>query len=374
MQIFIGINLGYQAIIQWRDVLYPQWYLPMIDGFRALFGGAGSPYGALWALVGGIGILFYLQLSRKYASLSKIAIGITIGIGAGLTFKSQLGRNIPQILDAFKPLAPPIVRPQPRTTLKLPGSAFEPLVDDSLAIFVSGNTIEADEVLGGVRVWQTKLPSAVTGPPRFVAEKIMVPCLTEVVQVDRSTGKINPITFTGELLGNREGDPLKVVAVYRQPQLGHGVELRAKGSELSAYAIKDGVAEGAHAGDFLWSATYPEPIVSVQSFDGIAMITGPKVSEIWEIPPPQPKLTARDYFDNWVSVITIFCVMTYFFFSFKRRGPMVAAVSSSGRWVLMIGLGAFFGNTVMTRMSFLLDRLMFLIDDWLRPLWHQIFR
>jgi len=42
--------------------------------------------------------------------------------------------------------------------------------------------------------------------------------------------------------------------------------------------------------------------------------------------------------------------------------------------MLMIGFGAFFGNTVMTRMSILLERMMFLIDDWLRPFWHAIFK
>jgi hypothetical protein len=35
-------------------------------------------------------------------------------------------------------------------------------------------------------------------------------------------------------------------------------------------------------------------------------------------------------------------------------------------------LKAVFDNTVMTRMSYLLHRLMFLIDDWMRPFWHHL--
>jgi len=104
------------------------------------------------------------------------------------------------------------------------------------------------------------------------------------------------------------------------------------------------------------------------------LVAGKGQSAIWEIPVPQPKLAFRDYVDNWVSVITVFCVMTYFFFSFKRRGPVIIAASTVGRLMLMIGFGAFFGNTVMTRMSILLERMMFLIDDWLRPFWHAIFK
>jgi len=440
MQIFIGVNLGYQAIVQWRDVLYPQWWLPMIDGFKALFGGPGSPWGALWSLVGVIGALFYLQLSRKYASLSKIAIGITIGIGAGLTFKSQFGQNIPQILDSFKPLAPSIVRPQPRTVVRMPGSLYPPAVDGSLAIFVDGNKVVADEVLGGVEVWKSAIPQTSTGPATVNGDEVRIPCSGVTVTLGRSTGRLISPTPTssiasgqpatearflqlrdhiaafsgsqqtwasaesGRLIGASGGrvfassdsrllildaidgktlasltlpkqpTALPAMATFRQPQFSNGVVLVPVENEVLAYAIRDGVSEGVHTGDLLWSAKYSEPIIGVESFDGVSLVTGEHGSEIWETPNPQAKLTAKDYFDNWVSVITIVCVMTYFFFSFKRRGPVTVAASNVGRWVLMIGFGAFFGNTVMTRMSFLLDRLMFLIDDWLRPFFHALIR
>jgi hypothetical protein len=430
MQVFIGVNLGYQAIIQWRDVLYPQWWLPMIDGFHALAGGPGSLWGALWAIVGVIGILFYLQLSRKYASLSKIAIGITIGIGAGLTFKSQFGQNLPQVLDTFKPLGPPIVRPQPRTVIQLPGSAFPSTVDDSLAIFVEGTKVSANEVLGGTNLWTVNLPLPPTGPGEMASESVHFPTAGGEIRLSRSSGQIIRGTIfdinrlksqqkidqmSSNIKAQTNGTPLKqigslngrifalfskrlymfdsedgkmlaninlpvtpnstpCVAVYRQPQFANGVILVPAGNELQAYAFRDKVAEGVASGDLLWSAKYPERIVGVDSFDGVALVTGARASAIWDIPAPQAKLGIKDYFDNWVAVVTVVCVMSYFFFSFKKRGPAVVAASNVGRYLLMIGFGAFFGNTVMTRMSFLLDRLMFLIDDWLRPFFHQFFR
>jgi len=437
MQIFIGVNLGYQAIVQWRDVLYPQWWLPMIDGFKALFGGPGSPWGALWALVGVIGFLFYLQLSRKYASFSKIAIGITIGIGAGLTFKSQLGQNIPQLLDSFKPLSPGIVRPQPKTLATLPGSQFPPAVDGSLAIFVSGRQVAANETLGGASLWRADLPALATGPATVVDDDVDVPVGSGILRLDRSTGRITgqsspaallaplPASFLqvadriigfaagqqawtrtgiGRLIGDGDGrvfvmagkkllvldgadgktlascsvpgppQGTPAIAAYSQPQFGSGVALVPVDGVVYAFAIRDAVAEGVHAGNLLWSARVGEPVVSVESFDGVALVTTSRGSAIWDMPAPQAKMTGGDYFDNWVTVVTIVCVMTYFFFSFKRRGPVTIAASNFGRWMLMIGFGAFFGNTVMTRMSFLLDRLMFLIDDWLRPFIHYLFR
>jgi len=373
MQVFIGVNLGYQAIIQWQDVLYPHWWLPMMDGFRALLGGPGSPWGALWFLVGVIGFLFYLQLSRKYAPYSKIAIGITIGIGAGLTFKSQFGLNIPQILDSFKPLAPAMVRAQPRTVIRLPGSDFMPTVDDSLAFFVSGSRVEADDVLGGVRLWRTTLPLLPSSAVSVKGEEVLVPTENETIRLDRSSGRI-----LGSAVVSKKDVPLadarEAVAIYHQPQYANSVQLTVKGNELLATAFRDSVAEGVHSGDLLWTAQYGEAIIGIQSFDGVALVAGKGQSAIWEIPVPQPKLAFRDYVDNWVSVITVFCVMTYFFFSFKRRGPVIIAASTVGRLMLMIGFGAFFGNTVMTRMSILLERMMFLIDDWLRPFWHAIFK
>ncbi len=432
MQIFIGVNLGYQAIVQWRDVLYPQWWLPMRDGFHALiFGGEGSPWGVMWAVVGIIGLLFYLQLSRKYSSLSKIAIGITIGIGAGVAFKSQFGQNIPQILDTFKPLAPSAVKAQPRVSLRLPGSERAPTIDGSLAIFNSGNRLKAVEVLGGVQLWDVDTRGA-TGTPAISGNDVLLSKSSQKLRFSRTTGEFlgptapQPSTLSsvvesdsrivlkegdkriwtsdqgvhllgeslGRIFGQANGRVLMFdptdgrqlisipesvtvppsMAAYRQPQFSNGVVLLASKNLVKAFAVRDGIAEGVHSGDLLWSSAFDEPITSVQSFDGVALVSGAEHSELWEIPIPRAKLLARDYFDNWVSVITVVCVMTYFFFSFRQKNRVVTGMASTGRWILMVGFGAFFGNTVMTRMSFLLDRLMFLIDDWLRPIWHLIFR
>lgn len=66
---------------------------------------------------------------------------------------------------------------------------------------------------------------------------------------------------------------------------------------------------------------------------------------------------------NWVFVITLVSSMYYFFFTFKRTGSGTV-ISSTGRWLMMVCFGAFFGSTVMARMAVLVERLQFLIDDW----------
>jgi hypothetical protein len=37
-----------------------------------------------------------------------------------------------------------------------------------------------------------------------------------------------------------------------------------------------------------------------------------------------------------------------------------------GRWLLMVGFGAIFGTTMMTRFVLFIDRAYFLLIEWLR--------
>jgi hypothetical protein len=69
---------------------------------------------------------------------------------------------------------------------------------------------------------------------------------------------------------------------------------------------------------------------------------------------------------NVVFFVTIITVMSYFFFSFEQRHPVVKGSARLGRWLLMVAFGAIFGNTVMGRMSLLIDRLEFLLHHWLQ--------
>ena len=63
-------------------------------------------------------------------------------------------------------------------------------------------------------------------------------------------------------------------------------------------------------------------------------------------------------------VIGVICTLTYFFFSVEHRGP-VKWVSKVGIAFLMVGFGSAFGNTVMGRVALLIQRVDFLLNDWL---------
>ena len=63
-------------------------------------------------------------------------------------------------------------------------------------------------------------------------------------------------------------------------------------------------------------------------------------------------------------LIGVACTLTYFFFSVEHRGP-VKWLSKVGIAFLMIGFGAAFGNTVMGRVALLIQRIDFLLNDWI---------
>ena len=62
-------------------------------------------------------------------------------------------------------------------------------------------------------------------------------------------------------------------------------------------------------------------------------------------------------------LVGVISTLTYFFFSVEHRG-VVGGVSKTGIVFLMIGFGSAFGNTVMGRVSLLIQRVDFLLNDW----------
>jgi len=454
VQIFIGLNIGYGVIVNWRDILYPQWWLPMTDGFKALlFNAPGSKWSALWALVGVLGLFWYFQLSRKYIWLSRIVIGLTVGIGAGLTFKSQFGQNLPQVVDSFRPLGPSVIAQTPRKRFDLPPTTVTPVLADPVLYVADDKQAQCVEILGGRQVWSTPLPSKPIGALRLEGDSLIVPVADGELPINKDTGIVaavrpasidndfqpNTCSISGVIDENGKEYTAKIViedgipVAYKEgkvvwkakpdaaadrvydggrylfavkgnrfrvidPSTGevlHVLTVPEKNSfasigrmpepiqdyliglvptddtVLNGYFVKDDLTTGYKAGERYWSIDTNKPIIWTSSLDGVVFATGPEGGECYELPPPAKRNGPVDFFNNWVFVVALLSVMTYFFFSFRQRTAKgVAQFSLIGRWVLMIGFGAIFGNTIMTRMSFLLDRLQFLVDEWLKPFWH----
>jgi hypothetical protein len=75
-----------------------------------------------------------------------------------------------------------------------------------------------------------------------------------------------------------------------------------------------------------------------------------------------------DCLNNLLMLVGLLATLLYFFFSVKTDRRWLAGPMRFGRLMIMVALGAMFGNTVMTRMAYLIERLQFLYETWLRPL------
>jgi hypothetical protein len=66
-------------------------------------------------------------------------------------------------------------------------------------------------------------------------------------------------------------------------------------------------------------------------------------------------------FGQLIIIVGCMCGLAYFYFSAEHKGVLGGA-AKVGIWVLMIGFGATFGYTVMSRISLLIGRFNYLIS------------
>jgi hypothetical protein len=80
---------------------------------------------------------------------------------------------------------------------------------------------------------------------------------------------------------------------------------------------------------------------------------------------PVDALYASTAINNLLLVLTTLAVLSYFFFSFEQKSRLVKGSSTTGRWLLMVAFGAIFGSTIMNRFILMIDRMYFLLIEWL---------
>jgi hypothetical protein len=102
---FVGLAAGFSIYQIVAEVLYPKWYLPMVG--RA--GTDGMPIILshwVWAALLPIGLLAFFVFSQKSAWLSRIPIGIIIGLWSGQQLNAFFNRYLPQLTDTARPIIP----------------------------------------------------------------------------------------------------------------------------------------------------------------------------------------------------------------------------------------------------------------------------
>jgi len=97
-----------------------------------------------------------------------------------------------------------------------------------------------------------------------------------------------------------------------------------------------------------------------QVYNTIVPLFGP-ISDAGGIPPVQGW---SEGLGNVLILVGTFTGLVYFFFSKEHKG-LFGGAAKIGTWFLMITFGASFGYTVMSRMSLLIGRIDFLVNDWI---------
>ena len=79
--------------------------------------------------------------------------------------------------------------------------------------------------------------------------------------------------------------------------------------------------------------------------------------------------TFREILLAIIVIVGVISTLVYFYFSKEHTGAL-GVTAKVGIWFIMISFGAHFGFTVMGRVSLLIGRVQFLIDDWVGSFSH----
>lgn len=107
--LYIGIAAGLGLVVPIKNYIWPQILVPLLgyDVVQYPDGSLSKPYdptNLLYIVPLLFGCLYYFVYSRRYAWLSKLVIGFSLGMSGGLAFKGFFNEMVPQLASSFKPL------------------------------------------------------------------------------------------------------------------------------------------------------------------------------------------------------------------------------------------------------------------------------
>jgi len=111
---------------------------------------------------------------------------------------------------------------------------------------------------------------------------------------------------------------------------------------------------------YSWLARYPISITVGWGL-GYNLIRLPRPVMVQVMDAMRPLNTVN----NVLFFVFFLCILFYFFFTTGKKSKFIQGSGRIGRYIMMVGFGCAFGNTVQGRISLFLNRLSFLLIDWL---------
>jgi len=99
------LAIGYTCVALWTETLYDTWWTKMV-GTPGTDGDPGKPGYWLWIVLLPIGLMGYFVFSKKHNWMSRIPIGIILGLWSGQQIQVWWNRYGPQIGSSMKPILP----------------------------------------------------------------------------------------------------------------------------------------------------------------------------------------------------------------------------------------------------------------------------
>jgi len=337
--IFAGLTAGYQVGLIWHTVILQKLWDPMVAGDWWLF------------IPGILGFLMFARFWEKFSWMSRVSLAFVMGVTAGIFLISQLhGLVLPQMKSTMI-AATERVDGTTDDFYYNQGELF--LIDDealaAAPAVVPDQPIAADSLA---------VIDSLTGSPADTIPPMVAPPVKEA--------------FPKAVLGSTSSDRDSVL--MKGPE---SVRLRAQFTDTSAlsfgeyYAVTFRIkpAEGAPM-DIVESMVYAD--------NGIVLTeTSPGQFAAEYDYNPADTLDVGLYHLGFgverrsvmflltiIIVIGVISTLIYFYFSKEHTGALGVA-AKVGIWFIMVSFGAHFGYTVMGRVSLLIGRVQFLIEDWI---------
>lgn len=103
--IFVGLASGWTLVTIWTEILQTAWWDRMMGTPATTESGATVGYWAYMILLP-IGLLGYYVFDKKNNWISRVPIGIILGLYAGQSFSAWQNTYVKQIRDSIKPILP----------------------------------------------------------------------------------------------------------------------------------------------------------------------------------------------------------------------------------------------------------------------------
>lgn len=141
--VFLGLAGGWALVTLWIESLKPSWYDKMVGSVPEA-GAEGTPGYFIWAILLPIGIMGYMVFSKKHAWMSRIPIGIILGIWSGqqlLNFWNNYGPQFQRSMVTLMPTRWEFFQPAATTPEQYQELARHTYISEAIGNLVSIITI-----------------------------------------------------------------------------------------------------------------------------------------------------------------------------------------------------------------------------------------